>query len=406
MQLNYFHKIVLLFAFLVLGVGIFNSVSKRVADNYSQIATIAEKYDLISFEPLSDEPVLLSQAWLKNMMVSSFINLETDPELTSDNQLIVKIDNPSPTENIYLLSFPENKPIENIRRDLIQLDSVSYVEPNYSIQLQVSEPTPTEELVSNKVDNTEVDAKTKILPSVELASEQEQKEPFKVGIIDSGVDKNHPAFKGKKVFTTTFLDDLSDRVGHGTHLAGIIMNSAPDAEIHSYKFTDGKTGKLSGVIRAINQAVKDEVDLVNLSLGLSVNSSALQESIELLRNNNILIVAAAGNQNSKEEFYPAALNGVISVAALTNDGEKLPNSNYGKWVLYSTDGQDVFSLAPEAQFRYLTGTSQSAAVISGLIAKFATQNEITPDSLSEFLSKFAFQKEDDFSGLLGVRIGL
>ncbi len=403
MKLNYFHKIVLLFAFLVLGVGIFNSVSKRVSDNYSQIATITEKYDIISFEPLSEPPILLSQAWLKNMMVSSFINLDTEPQVTSDNQLIVKIDNPSPTENIYLLSFPENKPIENIRRDLIQLDSVSYVEPNYTIQLQVDEPSPTTVPSPESVKKTEP---PKNSPEVELASEEDQKEPFKVGIIDSGVDKNHPAFKGKKVFTTTFLDDLSDKVGHGTHLAGIIMNAGPEAEIHSYKFTDGKTGKLSGVIRAINQAVKDEVDLVNLSLGLSVNSSALQESIELLRNNNILIVAAAGNQNSNQEFYPAALNGVISVAALTNDGEKLPNSNYGKWILYSTDGQDVFSLAPEAQYRYLTGTSQSAAVISGLIAKFATENEITQDSLSEFLSKFAFQKEDDFSGLLGVRIGL
>lgn len=389
----------------MLGVGIFNSVSKRVADNYSQIATIADKYDIVSFEPLSEPPALLSQAWLKNMMVSSFINLETDPEVTSDNQLIVKIDNPSPTENIYLLSFPENKPIENIRRDLIQLDSVSYVEPNYSIQLQVSE-APTAESESNSPTNPVEKNTNTVLPKVELTSVEESNEPFKVGIVDSGVDKNHPAFKGKKVFTTTFLDDLSDRVGHGTHLAGIIMNAAPEAEIHSYKFTDGKTGKLSGVIRAINQAVKDEVDLVNLSLGLSVNSSALQESIELLRNNNILIVAAAGNQNSKEEFYPAALNGVISVAALTNDGEKLPNSNYGKWVLYSTDGQDVFSLAPEAQYRYLTGTSQSAAIISGLVAKFATENELTQDSLSEFLSKFAFQKEDDFSGLLGVRIGL
>lgn len=395
MELSYFHKLVLLFAFLILGIGVFSSTSERLTSHYTEVSKVSQKYGLISIEPLSDVPKFLSQAWLKNMMVSSLINASTKETPENVQELIVKLDNPSPVDNLYLLSFPAEQSLLKIERDLESLSTVAFVEPNLDISLQ-SEP----------LQNTTLPVPAKLSPTSLSATTAATKPSFKVAIIDSGVDKNHPSFSKKKIHTYSYNGDLSDKVGHGTHLAGLILSSAPEAEIYSYKFTDGKTGNLSGVLKAISQAQKDQVNLVNLSLGLQVKSLALQEGIELLRKHNITVVAAAGNQNTNQEFYPAAYPGVISVGALTNNNLKLPNSNYGRWVNFSVDGQEVYSTAPDASFKYLTGTSQAAAILSGLIASF---NLEPPRNLTleQFLKTKKIEvKEDDFKDLLGVRLAL
>lgn len=412
MELNLFHKTVLTFAFLILGIGIFNSVSENFMSPYNEISAITEKYDIVSFEPLSEPPIFLSQAWLKNTMVSSLINVETsETPKEGVNELIVKIDNPSPTQNLYLLTFPSGKSINNIERDLKEIETVAFVEPNYSIDLQQDEELQENDTPQNEVDveaepNSQLkDLTANVKDVLPEESEDLYSNFFKVAIIDSGVDVNHPSLKGKHIYPKTYLSNLSDKVGHGTHLAGLIFEKAPDTQLYSYKFTDGKTGKLSGVLKAINQAEKDNVDLVNLSLGLPNKSEALQEAIELLRKNNIIVVAAAGNQNTDSEFYPAAYNGVIAVGGLTTTGDKLPNSNFGEWIDFSIRGQDLYSLAPDGQFKYLSGTSQSAAVVSGLISQYYNSLESRKDAdLNKYLSVMEFKKEDQFENLLGLRI--
>jgi subtilisin family serine protease len=392
MELNYFHKIVLAFAFLILGIGIFDSVSENLISKYSDVASVTSKYDLISLESLSDKPTLLSQAWIKNMMVSSFINASDTAEAEEATEVIVKIDNPEPGQNLYLLKFPADKPQDEIINDLKEVESVSYAEPNFDLELQAVE---TQEMsITEKI----------VVPPVKTKTVKSESKTFKVGIVDSGVDKTHPRFAGKTIITKTYLNDTKDVVGHGTHLAGLIFQSAPDAEIYSYKFTDGKVGKLSGVLRALSDAKKDKVNLVNLSLGLPSESAALKESIAQLLEDEIIVVAAAGNQNTEEEFFPAAYKNVYSVGALTQRSDKLPSSNFGEWVTYSVLGQDLYSTAPNKQFKYLSGTSQSAAILSGLIANYYLSEDTSKITLNSYLDKLEVEVNDKYSDLLGTRL--
>lgn len=377
-----------------MGVGVFNSFSKNFVDPYSDIGNIAKKYNIIAYEPVIVEtPKFMSRSWLKNMMVSSFINTTQPIDTENTASVLLKVHQAEPTQNLYLLAFPEDSPIASIQRELEQLEIVKYVEPNYEVELQsttkVNLPFSRPAVNSNTV----------------AANQPTQDEQvYKVAIIDSGVDRSHIDFAGKKIIAKSLIGNNEDVVGHGTHLAGIILGIAPEVTLYSYKFTDGKVGRLSDVIRAMHMANKDNVNLVNLSLGLPTRSYALQETVELLSNNNITVVAAAGNLNANIEFYPAAFDKVISVGGLNTAGSKLASSNFGSWIDYSILGQNIYSTSPKQEYSYLSGTSQSAAKVSGLIARYYLDPSLQTQTLEDFLASQKFEREDNYKELLGVRL--
>ena len=134
----------------------------------------------------------------------------------------------------------------------------------------------------------------------------------KVGVIDTGIDYHHPDLQAnyKGGFDLVdFDDDPMETEGegatdHGTHVAGIIAADgkmkgiAPDADIYAYRaLGPGGAGSSVQVIAAIEEAVKDGMDVINLSLGNDVNgpdwptSKAVNKAIEL----GVVVVVAAGN---------------------------------------------------------------------------------------------------------------
>ena len=164
-----------------------------------------------------------------------------------------------------------------------------------------------------------------------------------IGIIDTGVDYMHPDLGGgfgpnyKVIGGWDFGDNDADPMdvnGHGTHVAGIaagdgvIKGVAPKAKIMAYKIVSGDSSNATtaNIIAAIERAVKDGCQAVNLSFGSGSLGTADPEDPENKAFDNaadagVLASVAAGNQGSRCITTPYPLGSpsgarkVISVAA-------------------------------------------------------------------------------------------
>lgn len=100
-----------------------------------------------------------------------------------------------------------------------------------------------------------------------------------VGIIDSGINTSHSEFTGRIAAGKTFVGtNTVDRMGHGTHVAGIIgaadngvgmIGVAPEATLVPFRVFDTGGTSSSTVVAALNAAVAAKVKVVNMSLGSS-----------------------------------------------------------------------------------------------------------------------------------------
>lgn len=158
-----------------------------------------------------------------------------------------------------------------------------------------------------------------------------------VGVIDTGVDYTHPDLKRNFAGGRDLVDNDRDPMEtlslgkatiHGTHVAGIIAANgkikgvAPEAKIVAYRaLGPGGGGTTEQVLAAIDQAIKDKVDIVNLSLGNDINGPDLPISLALNRAVDRGIVAVAASGNSGPGVWsvgsPGTASKAISVGAST-----------------------------------------------------------------------------------------
>ncbi|WP_410985542.1 S8 family serine peptidase [Bacillus cereus] len=134
----------------------------------------------------------------------------------------------------------------------------------------------------------------------------------KVAVIDSGIDSTHPDLKKNYLKGYDFVDNDNtpeDTDGHGTHVAGIIAANgsmkgiAPDASILAYRvFDDQRGGDTKTIVKAIDQAIKDGAQIINLSLGQPIKGtdSPLNQAVQKAIANNITVIVAAGNAGPKQ----------------------------------------------------------------------------------------------------------
>ena len=162
-----------------------------------------------------------------------------------------------------------------------------------------------------------------------------------VGVIDTGVDYTHPDLKNNYAGGHDLVDNDRDPMEtlatgkatiHGTHVAGIIAANgkikgvAPEAKIVAYRaLGPGGGGTTEQVLAAIEQAIKDKVDVVNLSLGNDINGPDLPISLALNRAVDKGIVAVAASGNSGPNVWtvgsPGTASKAISVGASTPNME-------------------------------------------------------------------------------------
>jgi len=208
----------------------------------------------------------------------------------------------------------------------------------------------------------------------------------KVAVIDSGVDKDHPGFNGKvtkQVWYRSGSPLSSDY--HGTHVAGTVHLMAPDAEIYDYRVF-GRTGDYSvdrSIVLAIDQAVTDGCNVINMSLGGPSPFGQIRRAVKRAYNAGIIIVCAAGNEGDGNAFtneisYPATYTECISTAAVQKkDGLPVASfSNSNNAVDYAGIGVNVLSFKPGGDVMRLSGTSMASPHVAGLVACILSTSQV------------------------------
>jgi hypothetical protein len=227
-----------------------------------------------------------------------------------------------------------------------------------------------------------------------------------VGVIDSGIDAQHPEFKDKIKGGLDLSGDGNygiDANFHGTHVAGIAVglgqnsNSkgmAFDADLMVYKVNSSRQQgiPMENVYKAIDQSVKDKCQVINLSLGhvgngfVAKGDTLMHRSVKNASNAGVFVVAAIGNSGSRSKNMPwvagapAITEDAFSVAASNDrDGNTPKISSFTSMGItpdayfkpeISAPGVDIHSTLPKKYGSYagMSGTSMASPVITGIVA--------------------------------------
>jgi len=161
-------------------------------------------------------------------------------------------------------------------------------------------------------------------------------EGVKIAVIDTGVDYNHPDLlgwgpDGKVIGGYNFIQENQpplDNNGHGTQVAGVIaadgekLGVAPKAKILAYKVSEDGEGVSSDlIIRAIQKAIEDDADVINISLGVNKTNAKIERAVNEALEKEIFVVTAAGNDGPELESIgsPGRNFGSVTVGATYNN---------------------------------------------------------------------------------------
>ena len=199
-----------------------------------------------------------------------------------------------------------------------------------------------------------------------------------VAIIDSGVDVSHPELDGAIAATFDAIDGSGRPHSHGTAIAGLIvahaklMGSAPAARILAVRaFASANAngeGSTFSILKGLDWAAVNGARVINMSFA-GPSDPAIRRSLEAAYKNAIVLVAAAGNAGPKSPpLYPAADPYVIAVTATDAEDKFFAASNRGPHIAVAAPGVDILVAVPDGGYQILSGTSFSAAEVSGIAA--------------------------------------
>lgn len=243
------------------------------------------------------------------------------------------------------------------------------------------------------------------------------KKELVVAVLDSGLDIKHPDLAGRIWFNEAlcknaanpgklacngfnYLDNgnnISDDVGHGTHVAGIIAANKnaigiagaadPRIKIMALKVINTQvngfvySGKvITDVIAdSMTFAINNGAEVINLSLGWPklVDLAKVKAAFELAEKNNVIVIAASGNNDKDLPTFPCAYENVICVGAIDNRGDLTDFTNHGSKVDVVAPGESIISTYPSAlesrvlrikNYESKRGSSQAAPYVTAAIA--------------------------------------
>ena len=214
-----------------------------------------------------------------------------------------------------------------------------------------------------------------------------------IAVIDSGIDVTHPELTGAVIGTYDALNSKEGAHPHGTGVAGTIVahsrlvGSAPAARILAIRAfaanpQNGAESSSFVVLKALNYAAQQNAQIINMSFA-GPSDPLVQQALAAASARGIVLVAAVGNAGpNSPPLYPAADSHVIAVTA-TDSGDRLfAQANRGTFVAIAAPGVDILMPAPEDKYQVNSGTSFSAAFVSGLAALLIDRNPgITPDGI-------------------------
>jgi subtilisin len=226
----------------------------------------------------------------------------------------------------------------------------------------------------------------------------------KVAVIDTGIDTNHPDLEvtgGANTVVGENENDFGDNgLHHGTHVAGIIAargkpplglrGLAPAIALQSYRVFGRNRDEASNyaIIKAIDRAVADGCDLINMSLG-GRPDEATMAAIEDARSQGSVVIVAAGNDDRSSVSFPASYSLALAISAMGRKGT-FPKgtteagdvaapygkdkknfvaafSNIGPEIDLTGPGVGIISTVPDG-YMPMSGTSMACPAVTGMAA--------------------------------------
>ncbi len=206
-----------------------------------------------------------------------------------------------------------------------------------------------------------------------------------VAVIDTGIDRDHPALTNRLTAGYDFVggdsdpDDSADGLdndndgtidegaGHGTHVAGIVAMVAPGARLMPVRVLDSEgVGAYFDIVAGTVYAVDHGAQVINLSLSGTEDDAFLKAAVDYAWKKGVVVVAAAGAYDVQ---YPARYERVISVGATDMRDQVAEFSDFraGRVTVFAP-GASIYSTYYNGGYAWWTGTSMAAPFVSGEVA--------------------------------------
>ncbi|MEI8025163.1 MAG: S8 family serine peptidase [Pseudomonadota bacterium] len=210
---------------------------------------------------------------------------------------------------------------------------------------------------------------------------------IKVAVVDTGIDARHPLLEGVvrsgiEIFgMNTSPEDFDDFYGHGTHVAGIIHQVAPEAEIMAVRvFDETQDTGVETLSKGIRWAIDNGANVINLSLGGPDGSKDFKKIFEYGVSKGVLFAIATGNERGFVPLFPAIYAGDLpglglAVGAANAWGNIAPFSNWGgnnlNMKMATSHGVGVSSAKFHTdEMVNMSGTSMASPQIAGILALY------------------------------------
>lgn len=290
-------------------------------------------------------------------------------------------------DNMELVELSDPAHMAGIIEGLEAMAGVEYAQPNYLLKTdEIEKELSYQWGLNNSTSEYQVDINAEAALEVEQGSGS-----ITVGVLDTGIDISHPNIKkALKNNGYNFVDNNSEIYSgnedkHGTGIAGVIAAQdigkgirgvADGIKLTPLKVMDRYRGYTSDIILAIQYAEQEGIEIINCSFGSEQYNPALEEA---MRNAAMLFICSAGNKGKNVDeapYYPACfdLANIISVGSINEEGKLSSFSNYGDKIDLLAPGEEVYSTIPDEKYYSFSGTSMSAAYVTGVAALLKSQD--------------------------------
>lgn len=247
----------------------------------------------------------------------------------------------------------------------------------------------------------------------------------RVAVIDSGMDANHPRLRGRVAQACIVRDNgktvsceevppdaSEDSYGHGTGVAGIILEVAPQVELVSVKVLGpDNTGTGEALIAGLEWALTQKIKLINMSLATSKEKffSPLYRLCEQAYYQDAVLVVS--KRNWGDLGMPAQFSSVVSVDLVSTPDKYYLQFMPNQIIPFAARGQDVEVPCPGGAVRLQTGTSFATPHVTGLCALLLSRfPSLLPYEVKAVLARFGRERSEKNSqqggGLPHVAIGI
>ena len=252
-------------------------------------------------------------------------------------------------------------------------------------------------------------------------------EKLRIGMVDTSIEVVKPFLQKTAIQTKSFISNETPKPSkqHGTAVAIQLVGPShetgagllPNATLFvAETFREETPGRVEAttwsIVRALDWLVKENVHVINLSLG-GPHNALLTFAIERTLNHNIPLVAAAGNTGPQgPPMYPAAQEGVIAVTALDANLAPYHYANRGSHITFSAPGVDIWVPTGPGSGVFKSGTSFAAPFVTTAVAAMKLSHpQLTPKEITPYLTNRALDlgppgKDDIFGwGLIQIPHG-